>query len=221
MNVKLQGRVQPLGSGLSIGGAQDADLIQGRQQELIVTELMGKYYTQAYNGNVFSARQAAAGAVVPIFSNTTQQCGLFNPLGSGKNLVPVKLNGTYVSTTAAAGGFCLGYVTNCGGGIATGSAGITAATLVTPVNLNIGAGGKPAGIFMSAAITTAAPAVLMDLGVDQLVTTAATTSLGFFPFSYDFDGTVIVPPGNAIFVAGNIAVLITMVFNIIWVEAPI
>jgi len=68
-----------------------------------VSPLGGAHYLNNLNGNVFIGNQAAAGAVVPIYSNTTQQCGLFNPAGSGVNLVPIKINFGYVDTTGAAG----------------------------------------------------------------------------------------------------------------------
>ena len=84
----------------------DAKIILGKMKDLIVSELHGKYYTSAYNGRIFAGNQAAAGAVLPIYSNTTQQCGIFNPLGSGINAIPVRLNITYVDTTGAAGGLC-------------------------------------------------------------------------------------------------------------------
>ncbi len=191
----------------------------GRQGDAIVSELHGKYYTQASRGNLFVGNQAAAGAVVPIYSNTTQQCGLLNPAGSGVNLVPVRLNIGYVSTTGAAGSFALGYITAGGGVIATGGKGVTAATTTTPVNCNLF--GPPAkGIFMSAAITTVAPGLLMQLGINQLVTTAADATNVFFEGKYDFDGTLVVPQGGGIFFAGNIAVLITLAASIVWEEVP-
>jgi len=199
----------------------DSKVILGKSKELIVSELHGKYYTSAYNGRIFVGNQAAAGAVLPIYSGTTQQCGIFNPLGSGVNAVPIQLNITYVDTTGAAGGLCLGYLKGCGGSIATGSAGITVATTVTPINLNLGGSGGSKILFMSAAITCAAPSMLMQLGINQMVLTAATTSLGQWEAQYKFDGYPIVYPGTAIFPAGNIATLIKVACTIIWEESPV
>lgn len=178
----------------------------------------GDLYQINAQGRLYVGTQAAAGTVLPIFSNTTQQCGLFNPAGSNVNIVPVRLNMTYVDTTGAAGGFCLGYRTGLAGSIATGAVGgLTAATTVTPVALNL-SGKLSKGIFMSAAITTTAPAVLMQLGINQTVLTAATTSSPQWLASYDFNGELVLTPGTAIFVAGNIATLAKFVCSISWAE---
>ncbi len=218
--MKLQGVIDWL-SNISAPDGAEGDVILGKMREIIVAELHGKYYTDAYNERLYVGNQAAAGAVLPIYSNTTQQCGLFNPLGSGVNVTPVKINITLVDTTGAAGGFCLGYKTGCGGSIATGSPGITVATLVTPINLNLIASGGSKALFMSAAITTAAPAILMQLGLNQLVLTPATTGAPQYMASIDFDGYPIVSPGTAIFVCGNIATLAKFACSIVWEETPI
>ncbi len=202
-------------------GGASSELILGKMRDLIVSELHGIYYQQTYRGNLFAGNQAAAGAVVPIYSNTTQQCGIFNPLGSGVNIILVKLLMTFVDTTGAAGGYCLGYVKGCGGSIATGSGGITVATLATPVNLNLSAySGVSKAVFMSAAITTAAPAILMQLGFNQMVLTAATTSLGQWPSEIRFDGYPIVTQGTAVFFCGNIATLSKIAATFVWEESP-
>jgi hypothetical protein len=195
------------------------DLAAGKSRQALVSQLHGKHYTKTKAGNLFVGNTAVAGAVVPIYSNTTQQYGVFNPLGSGVDIVPVQLNMAYIDTTGAAGAFCLGYVKNCGAGIATGSPGITAATTVAPINLRLD-GPVSKAVFMSAAVTTAAPSLLFDLGINQLVTTATDATNAFFQGKYEFDGTLVVPQGTAIFFAGHIAVLIKLAFSLIWEEVP-
>lgn len=195
-------------------------VLGGGSGELISAPLHGKNYTHSLSGNIYVGNQGAAGAVLPIYSNTTQQCGLLNPATSGVNLVPLQINFGYVDTTGAAGSFALGYITTGDGVIATGGKGVTVATLATPINLNLG-GKASKAIFMASAITTVAPGLLMQLGVNQLVTTAATTSATTFETQYKFDDELIIPPGSGIFVAGNIAVLIKMAVSIIWKEIPL
>mgnify|MGYP001612894596 CR=1 FL=1 len=203
----------------SFADGSQPNLLGGKQGEAVVSELHGKFYTQAVRGNLFVGTQAAAGAVIPIYSNTTQQCGLLNPSGSGVNVVPVRLNIGYVSTTAAAGSFAIGYITAGGGLIATGGKGVTAATTATGINANL-LGPNSKAIFMSAAITTVAPGLLMQIGVNQLVTTAADATNVYFDGKYAFDGTLIVPQGCGIFVAGNIALLQTVTCSVVWEEVP-
>jgi hypothetical protein len=181
---------------------------------------MGEFADYARAGLLFIGKQAAGGAVLPIYSGTTQQCGLFNPLGSGYDLIPVRLNITYVDTTGAAGGLCIGYNTGCGASIATGAACITAATTAAAVASNL-MGNTAKGIFMSAGITTTAPGILMQLGINQTVLTAATTSSPQWSAMYKFNGEVCVSPGTAIYVAGNIATLSKFTCSISWIEKQI
>jgi hypothetical protein len=215
----IEGTVQSLPAESVSDG--ESKIILGKSRELITSGIYGKYYNAAKAGRMFAGNQAAAGAVIPIYSNTTQQCGLFNPLGSGVDIIPVRLNVAYVSETGAAGGLCLGYIKNCGGSIATGSPGITAATETIPINLRFGSGPASKVKFLSSGITTAAPAVLMELDINQTVLTAATTSSPQWKAGYDFDGYPVVEPGTSIFVAGNIAVLIKVVCTLIWIEVPV
>jgi hypothetical protein len=198
----------------------DPYLLGGKSGQAIVSAMHGTHYTSNARGNVYIGSQAATGVALPAVVSTTQQCGLFNPLGSGVNLSLIKLNMGFVSGTCLGMHFVLGYKTGCGASIATGSAGITVATLATPISARLD--GKTAGgVFMSAGITTAAPALLMTLGISQLVMTPATTSAVTFDTDYEFDGTLIVPPGSAIFVAGAAANEVGVYcISLIWEELP-
>jgi hypothetical protein len=74
---------------------------------------------------------------------------------------------------------------------------------------------------MSAGITTGAPAILCQLGINQTVLTAATTSSPQWLATVDLNGSVIVSPGTAVFVAGNIATLATFACSIAWIEEDV
>lgn len=180
--------------------------------------MSGKYYTDALLGNVFIGAQAAAGAVVPIFSSTSPVFVVWNPLGSGKNIVPLWLQMGYVDTTGAAGGFVLGYQTGVGAQIATGAP-VTAFTAVAPVNGYIGVGKPSAAKFAPATCTlTAGCSRLMDIGINQTVLTAATTGSPQWLARFNFDGEVIVPQGTLIVVGGNIATLSKHTLTMAWAE---
>lgn len=177
-----------------------------------------EYYTDTKVGRVFVGTTAAAGVVLPIYTNTSQTFVLWNPLGSGKDIVPIRINYGYVDTTGAAANHVIGYQTGVGSQAATGSP-ITAITLGTPVNLNLDDNTGSVAKFAPATATFAsAPSLLMTLGISQLVTTAATTSAVPWKQSYDFDGQLIVPPGVAIVAAGNIAQLSKWDVSLIWAE---
>ena len=183
-----------------------------------MTVASGKYYIDTLLGNVFVGSTAVGGVVLPAYTTTAQTFAVWNPLGSGKNVIPISLTIGYVSTTGAAGNVVLAYTTGAGSQTGTGSP-ILTATVVAPVNAYIGQGNSSVARFCPAAINpVAAPALLKTTGISELVTTATTTSLGYFMASEYYDGALIVPPGVALYVAGNITLLNTMDITLVWEE---
>ena len=178
------------------------------------------WYGLAKQGRIFTGNIAAAGVVLPIYSNTTQQCGLWNPLGSTVDLILRRIALTYVDTTGAAGGFCLCYLANAPAAIGTGLA-ITAFTETTAVpgygslGYNLASSAK---FGQGATLTVTAPSVWRQLGLNQLVTTATTATDVQWTAYFEFDGDAVVAPGTAIFIAGNIATLSKFTGSITWAE---
>lgn len=179
-----------------------------------------RYYNDANLGNTFIGTQAAAGAVVPIFSSTSPVFVLWNPLGSNKNLVPLWLTMGYVDTTGAAGAFCLGYQTGAGAQIATGSP-VTAFTHVAPIAGKLGGPASSARFAPATCTLTTGCARLMDVGINQTVLTAATTSSPQWTAKATFEGELIVTPGSLIVVGGNIATLSKFVLTMCWAEVGV
>ena len=171
-------------------------------------------YEATKEGRVFHGNTAAAGNVLPIFSNTTQEMGLWNS-STTVNAVLTRVALTYVSTTGAAGGFVLGY--NTGAGAALGGT-ITAITSTTPTNGLVGAGRTSQCTFTGAAATVTAPTIYRHIGLNQLVITATDATNTQWTAIADFPGDIIIPPGSAVWVAGNIATLIIMAGTMTWVE---
>lgn len=175
-------------------------------------------YDLALGGDIFTGNVAAAGVVLPIYSNTTQQVGLWNPVGTGVDVVLIKLALTYVDTTGAAGGFVLGYLSNAPAAIGTGLA-ITAFTETASVSNYPGGGHLAKAKFgQGATLTVTAPVIKRHLGLNQTVLTAATTSSPQWTAEWRFDGDEVLTPGTAIFVAGNIAMLSKFSGSIVWAE---
>lgn len=179
----------------------------------------GKYFQDTLAGNVFIGSTASGGLILPIFNTTsTVNFGIWNPTGSGRNAWPIACMIGYVSTTAAASNFCYGFQTGAGATIGT-AAPVTAVTAVAPNNALLGAGNASVVKFFPAAATfTTGCSFLRTMGVSQLVTTAATTALGYFQAIDYFDGMVAVPPGAIFTVAANIAQLSTVDVTLIWEE---
>lgn len=176
-------------------------------------------YELARQGRVFSGNIAAAGVVLPIYSNTTQQVGLWNPAGSSVDLVLLRVALTYVDTTGAAGGYVLGYLPTGAPAAAATGASIAAFTETAAVNLYVRGGNAAQAKFaQGSTITVSAPSILTHLSLNQNAFTAAGTGQMAFRNSIDFSGELVIPPGNAIFVAGNIATLAKWSGSVVWAE---
>jgi hypothetical protein len=177
------------------------------------------YYNLAKQGRIFTGNIAAAGVVLPLFSNTTQQVGLWNPAGSSVDVVLLRISLSYVDTTGAAGGYVLGYLpAGAPSTVATGAS-IAAFTETAGINLYLGNGRQQVAKFgQGATITVTAPAILTSLSLNQNAFTAAGTGQMAFYNAVSFQGELVLPPGNAIFVAGNIATLAKWAGSLMWAE---
>lgn len=170
-------------------------------------------------GKVFTGNSAAAGQVLPIFSNTAQKFGIWNRAGSGILAEIFGIRMTYVSTTGAAGGYVLAVTKKAPSALATGAA-VSAFTEGTPESSLLGEGPTAGVLFTPSAATVIAPTIARHLGLNQDVA-AATAAVQFArgTTGEDFpDGEVLLPPGNALFIAGNIATLVTYACGITWGE---
>lgn len=177
-------------------------------------------YELARQGRVFTGNIAAAGVVLPIYSNNTQQVGLWNPAGSSKDLVLLRASLTYVDTTGAAGGYVISQLTGLGSAVATGT-NITAFTETAAVSEYPGGGATSVAKFAQGATITivgSAATIRRHLGLNQLVTTAADATTTPFKTDFNFDGDFVITPGSAIFLAGNIATLSKWAGSLTWAE---
>ncbi len=162
------------------------------ERALTVQPYGGRWYHASKQGRVFTGNAGVAGSVLPIFSNTAQVFGIWNPAGSGVNAVLINLAATYVDTTGAAGGFCLAIMKNAGSALATG--GISAFTETAPERGLCGTTGGNKVRFTASAATVIAPTLLRQLGINTLVLTAADATNPTFSFNKDFDGDLVVAP---------------------------
>ena len=176
------------------------------------------YYTDNLLGSMFIGTTAAAGVKPPAYNATAHTFCLWNPVGSGKNIVPVRLSVGFVDTTGAAGNIVISYQNGVGSQAATGSP-ITAITQVAPLSAYVNSGPPSVMKFAPATATfAAATSLLMTTGISQLVTTATDATNGQWTSEYNFNGALIVPQGTAICVAGNIALLSNMNITLVWQE---
>jgi hypothetical protein len=178
----------------------------GRQGDLIVSELHGRYYEQTVRGNVFSVCTQGTGVTTTAALATTfTGLAVGNPTGSGVNLVLNKFTAAQFAVGAAATI-----------GIMGGAGSITAS--LTPQSRVIG-GGQTSKAVATAGQTISTPLLIATFGS---VGSVATTGYGLEPgILVDFEGSVIIPPGS--FVASYTAIVTTsaLQFSFSWEEVPV
>ena len=168
-----------------------------------------------------------AGIAIPAYNATAQVFGLWNPEGSGVNVILVRLNlGVATTGTTAVSALGLSAVYNTGGSL-TGSGGPITAFAQTASSPGLigdaagAAGGSRARFTLSA--TTIAPTFVYDLG---LATTAGTATMTAAAPSvnwsaFDFTGVVGVAPGTYIGLGGSAAPGSTFQASLEWMEIPV
>lgn len=192
----------------------------GKQGDGLVSQVHGNYYTQALNGAVFIGSTTAAGSVVPIYTTLTSLFSLWNPTGSGKNLVPTTFTLGWTATTAALGTIVYTYSPRAGVNTSTLTDGISAYTAATPVNGLIGSGLASVARFCTSVTLVTASSFLKGSGISIGATTAATATLPMWVAREDFDGQIVIPPGVAIHVMASTAIAITATMSLVWEEVP-
>lgn len=211
-------------SAISIGDGQTPVQLGGKQGDGIVAGLHGKYYTQASRGNVYYGGTDEAGLAFTIFSNAASVALLlWNPSGSGKNLVPIKVNVCPLTQGAtAASGWGYAWINNTGSSLATAAV-ISAFTLVTATRGSAicgptGQGNSVARVGSGATFTTG---LLWGRAAAFGTSTGAVTTQLSVTLTEDFDGMTIIPPGTCFAVTSAILSGITAVASIVWEECPV
>lgn len=186
----------------------------GSQGELIISDFNGKYYEQTMRGNAFVYTSTAAAAIAALGNNNPT---LWNPMGSGKNLVITKVVlGAAAVGTPVMTAFQWGYQTGVGSQVGT-AAPVVSLTAVAGVNLLLGAGNNSIMRYAPATITlTTAPTFLAPIGFSL----SATVSSGW-NLTQDVDGGIIVPPGTLVQIGASTATSTTFFTAIYGLELPI
>jgi hypothetical protein len=215
--VELAGYVGPIS--LS-DGAHTGQVRLTNFGEMAYSKVNPDLYEHTLRGNAFVYSTAAAGAasVAPTTSNAPM---IWNPTGSGKNLVVTKVAIGWVGTnTAAAGNFEYAFLPSAGSQIGTGAP-VVSLTQVSGVNLLLSGGNVSVMRFAPTTVSlTSAPTYLAPMGVGMTNTTVASTAAPFNLVDY-VNGQIIVPPGVAFFVVANISILVVTSIAMYGLELPI
>lgn len=219
----LQGVVGPQAlQSLSPGSA--ANIRMGQQNDIIVSELHGKYYEQCYRGAVFSVGMtstALSANTITLTASTTPILGVWNPASSTVNLeiIKAKVLITAAGNSAVAPGAFV-WATS------TGNSAIT--TGLTPLNRKTltQVGSQAKGFNITTALTGLTNNLVIQ-GVAAFGTLVAAQGATASPIiSGDAeetpDGAWIVPPGGVLAVLNTVSTTTVSVASMLsWIEVPI
>lgn len=176
----------------------------------------GKYFSETSLGRVFIGSTAVAGVAAPISTGTAVTFGIWNT-STTKWAVPLFLSIGYTSGTIALGEWGVANQ-DCGFAIGT-AAPLSVFTDGTPKNALLGASGTSVMRFTpSAATLTAGGTACKWLGPANESATAGLGTVG--GFYHDFDGGLIVRPGQLLFVCGSVAQTGIFTMSMGWAEIP-
>lgn len=189
-----------------------------RLGELPVSEWLPRYGALTWSGYTYSVSVSTAAAITAYTGGAagTPQIAVWNPAGSGKNLIPIAANFGNVVAASAAGtaSWALWYGQ---------TAAITAATNATPNNQLTGnATGSVAKAFTNTALTASTALTnLIPLG-SYYWATAAGATLVTPSLPIELPGYAFVAPGSMMALGGSAALTsATWTGTLVWAELPI
>ena len=206
----MVGTVQtPIATNLTVGTNTQLDTYD-RQGGKNVSETHGRFWNMSYGGNLFTTSVPAAGTLtIPTtLATLASKFCLLNPTGSGVNMELLRFDAFVNSATLVANIWGLTKSNQTTAGLGTLTAGVIN-------NLNVNGGRTSQATFYVAATHTDTPVWYYSLGA--LNATSGTTSA----LSYNFDGSLILPPGNCIDLVTSAGAQANTLAQLIWAEWPV
>jgi len=213
---------------ISSGDNTYPPLRQGRQGDVIVSELHGRFYEQVFRGNVYSIGSGATALsanTITLTSTTTPIVGVWNPGTSTVNLVILQCAAqVYINTLTTpvgCGPLVFGYATG-NNVISTGSAPFNRKTLSSSGSQ---AKGFPGGVALSGLTNSLTIFDSADISNTTIITHGTITAVTE-QFSvggvHNFDGSLIVPPGGVLALLNTTSTTTCSVASrLMWEEVPI
>lgn len=184
-----------------------------RDASLVVMQAGSKYYQLVKDGLVYVAQTAVTGVAPGTAIGTTAAAALYNPAGSGKDVVILSASLGYVSGTLGAGvvSWCLN--TNLAAAAVTGTAMLTRNALA-------GAGDASVASPFTTATLPAAPTPVRNFC--SLGASLASTAVQPWQIVDDVDGAIILKPGATASIQETGAAGSTplVVVSLVWAELP-
>jgi hypothetical protein len=200
-------------------GAPGQALPQDQQNALLVTEINPRYYQNVYAGNsyILSTTAANATGAFPFAAAGAPLLALFNPVGSGKNLILSNVGIAYETT--GTGAVSLDFGLSLAGVAILGSGTVTAPTNL----LSYQQSGSVAKGFINTALTSNTLSTsVVTIPILSVGLTTATSIVVPVPALFDMGGLVVVAPGNLV-TLGASATTTAAKFDVslLWAELPI
>jgi len=201
---------------------------QGRQGDVIVSELHGRFYEQVFRGNVYSIGSGATALsanTITLTASTTPIVGVWNPSTSLVNLVILQCGcQVYINTlTTPVGSGPMVLASSIGNtAISTGSAPFNRKTLASTGSQ---AKGFPGGVALTGLTNNLVIFDGSDLANTTIIThgtiTAVTTQFSVGGV-HNFDGSLIVPPGGVLALLNTTSTTTCSVASrLLWEEVPV
>lgn len=228
----IQGQVGP-SSVQSAAPGTNPTMRMGQLGDVIVSELHGRFYEQAYRGALFSGGISSLTSIsnatftsATTGATATPILGIHNPVGSTVNCVVLQANLAVTLTALQATG-AGGYVWMTGQNTALTISGVAAGFNRRTFTTSGGQG----QYFTGSAITNFTGTLVSRFGSSlgggaHYNASLLGTAVGFMPqlqgFTENLDGSIIVPPGYVLaLMATTTPVAHSAVSNILWEEVPL
>jgi hypothetical protein len=211
----IQGQVgQP--NTISMSPGATPAIRQGQLGDVITSNLHGNYYEAAYRQNVYTLSVTTAAAITAYIgaAGGTPMLAVYNPVGSGKIIIPLQasVNNVVASSLAGTVSFALWYGP---------TAAITQTTLTYPVNnYTLNRLGSVSQCFTNVALTSSTALInAYGLGFYYWATGAGAFATSLFT---DIQGSFILQPGTMMALGGSAALTsATFIGSLTWEEIAI
>jgi hypothetical protein len=202
---------------------------QGRQGDVQVSEVHGRFYEQCYRGNVYfgghTSLVALSANTITLTATTTPILGVYNPSSSTVNLVLLQamLNVVSNNLTSGAGPGVFVWATSVSNGaISTGSTPFNSRTLVASGSQGRFFAGATALTGITNNLAIVAGSMLPSPSGLTYTTLASTSLLPSYNGVENFDGSIIVPPGGVLALLNTTSsTVFSAAGRLTWEEVPV
>ena len=181
-----------------------------RARPALTSDFHGRYYETSKNGRLIIASTTPLGLAIPIYTGTAPRVAILNPEGSGVNVNLLSISCQRASGTTvefAAGLFMAAATAVATGAFVTAFPGALNVARDTTRNGILGRGEAPRALYAISGTVTATAWAAGDHFYSLFHSYAGIgTSTGDgTPWTHDFDGKVLIPPGTFVALAASVA----------------